>query len=185
MPPASLTNGSSSRWPASPFLALGGVWLGGRHDSTARSRRSLPTGEILGLTIGTPIAEARAKLDPLRMAAESAPDEKARSGKRLYWKLRETNYDWVMAWANDDGRITRLRAVLRPDHAKPFSEIGDLRTAASANDRGAKWNLRQRDGTAFRLIAHGAAGRAQTVYMFVLPRFNQEGDVEEPTEEED
>ncbi len=159
------------------LLALGVLWL--------KRAPAIPAGEILGLTIGTSIADARGKLDPLRVSAELAPDEKERSGKRVYWKLRETDYDWVMAWANEEGRITRLRAVLRPGREPAFSEIGDLRTAASATDRAVKWNLRGREGTAYRLIAHGAGGRAQTIYMFALPRFNKEGEFEEPAEEED
>jgi len=127
-----------------------------------------PPAEILGLTIGDPVDEARQRLDPLREPVVYTPDAKETSGRRIYWKLRETEFDWIMVWGNAEGKITRLRGYFRPDQTKPFHEIGDLRTAASVTSQMAKWNLRRTGGPYYRLIAQGTEHQAQTVYMFSL-----------------
>ena len=136
------------------------LWLSYRGEShretrgEARKVEAVQTaGTILGLTIGTSMAEAREKLDPLRVPADYEPDAKEESGRRIYWKLKETEYDWLMAWGNAAGKITRMRAVLRPGRARPFSEIGDLDSATSADATQARWNLRAPDGANYRLIA--------------------------------
>lgn len=127
------------------------------------------SGQILGVAIGLPMAEAREKLDPLRAAGRAyEPDQKEQKGRRIYWKLKETEYDWIMVWANAEGNVTRVRAVLRPDKTMPFNEIGNLGRAASADPSRAKWNLRRPDGANFRLIVQGAGQRASSVYMFSL-----------------
>ncbi len=126
------------------------------------------TGQILGLAIGDPIAEARKRLDPLRVPAVYTPDAKEKTGRRIYWKLQETEFDWVMVWGNPEGKITRIRGYLRPEQKKPFHEIGDVQTAANATATAAKWNLRRPGGPYFRLVAQGTEHRAQTVYMFSL-----------------
>ena len=49
-------------------------------------------GTVLGIGIGKAITEARTKLDPLRGPVEHEPDAKERENKRIYWKLKETEY---------------------------------------------------------------------------------------------
>jgi hypothetical protein len=157
------------------LLLLGaGVWLGQRpkvaHHVEAK-RQSAETieasGKILGIAIGSPIQAARDKLDPLRVPGPDYADAKASSGRRIYWKLKETEYDWVMVWGKE-GKISRMRAVFRTEQTKPFAEIGNLQNAASANDNQVKWDLRRPNGSPFRLIAQGVGQRATTVYMFSL-----------------
>ena len=126
------------------------------------------SGRILGIAIGMQISEARAKLDPLRVPSASAPDAKEQAGKRIYWKLNGTEYDWIMAWANSKGEITRIRATLRPDNPKPFVEIGDLARAAVNTPEKAMWNVTRAGEPAVRLIAQGKDYRAATFYMFAL-----------------
>ena len=167
-------------WPRLPlvaafFLALAaGGWTSCKPTPHAEIQQppALETieasGEILGLAIGSPMQDARAKLDPLRVPAVYTPDLKETSGRRIYWKLKETEFDWIMAWGNAEGKITRLRAVYRADQKKPFREIGSLERAASVTAQTAKWNLRRPGGPHFRLIAQGAEQQAQTVYMFAL-----------------
>jgi hypothetical protein len=104
--------------------------------------------QILGLTIGDPVDEARKRLDPLREPVDYTPDEKEKTGRRIYWKLRETEFDWVIAWGNAEGRITRIRAVYRPSQTKPFREIGDL-VDGNRPDTRQRWH---------RLIRYSDAG---------------------------
>ena len=126
------------------------------------------SGTVLGIGIGTQIDEARAKLEPLREAVETPPDAKEQANKRIYWKLKETDYEWLIAWANSKGQITRLRARLREGSEKPFSEIGDLARAMINTPDQAMWNVTGGKRPAFRLIAQGKDRRAITFYMFAL-----------------
>ena len=130
--------------------------------------------------------EARERLDPLRVPAAYEPDRKEETGRRIYWKLKATEYDWIMAWARADGRITRVRAVLRPEQTKPFGEIGNLQAAASVSPERVRWNLQRPDGTHFRLIAQGANDHAASVYMFSLEQQpDQHGPREAAPDEEE
>ena len=143
-------------------------------------------GKIFGITLGSPMEEARRTLDPLRIPSVYTPDQKERSGRRIYWKLKETPFDWIMIWANGEGRITRLRAVYRPESTPPFADLGDLRKAASATEEAVKWNLQLSDGSHFRFIAQGAGGKARTIYMFALDGFREQmAPAEAAPEEED
>ena len=125
------------------------------------------TGRIAGIAIGDPLEEARGKLEPLRVPGAEPADEKEQQGRRFYRKLKETEYDWIMVWGKE-GKVSRIRAMYRPDKAKPFSEIGDLTSAATADDTTAKWNLQQPNQPHYRLIAQGQEQRAISVYMFAL-----------------
>lgn len=154
--PATLTPASVAEIPAS-------------HAAAAGAAEIPPSpGQIMGIGIGSPIDEAREKLDPLREPGESAPEGEKEEGERVYWKLKETEYSWIIAWADDEGKITRMRAMLRPEQSKPFSELGDLAVASVNQPNTVAWNLTAADGTPVRIIAQGPAQRATTIYMFSL-----------------
>lgn len=125
------------------------------------------SGKILGVGIGTTMKEARERLNPLREKRDGPLDEKEKMGTRVYWKLVETEYDWVMAWANRDGKVTRLRAVLRPDKFKPFAEIGDLAKAVKSSPNMAVWDVVRETGS-FRITALGADGRAVRISILAF-----------------
>ena len=124
------------------------------------------SGEILGVRIGMTMKEAREKMNPLR-DPDAPRDEREKLGTRIYWKLLETDYDWVMAWANRDRKFTRLRAVFRPEKLKPFSEIGDLSRAVTNVPHAAAWNA-QRDNIHFRITAFGNEGRAVRISILAF-----------------
>lgn len=125
------------------------------------------SGSMLGITIGMPMKEARERLLPLREKIPGPLDEKEKAGQRTYWKLVGTEYEWVMAWANRERKITKIRAVLRPDRLKPFEAIGDLTKAISSNQSTAVWDV-AREGASFRLTALGADGRAVRISMLAF-----------------
>ena len=138
------------------------------------------SGEILGITIGMPMREARERLLPLREKVPGPLDEKEKAGQRTYWKLVGTDYDWVMAWANRDRKITKIRAVLRPDKIKPFEAIGDLSRAISSNPTTAVWDVMRETGS-FRLTALGAEGRAVRISMLAFdPNLPAPAESDEP-----
>lgn len=122
----------------------------------------------MGIGIGSPIEGAREKLNPLREGEEHAPDSDKEEGKRVYWKLKETEYSWIIAWADEEGKITRMRAMLRPDKPKPFREIGDLATATLNQPNRVVWNLTTAGGWPFRVVAQGPEQHATTIYMVSL-----------------
>ena len=164
-----------------------------RSEPAAESRRTAPaspttiaaSGEILGVAIGSAIEEARKKLDPLQVPRTDAPDQKEKLGRRIYWKLNGTEYDWIMVWANAEGKVTRVRALFRPEHQRPFTEIGDVSQALTADTAIVRWNLLRPDGSPYRLTAQGAEGRAVSVYMFSqeVPSREQQHDAEPDLEE--
>ena len=154
-------------------VALVAVFAFGTASLVASKKPNPPatieaSGSVLGIGIGTQIDEARAKLEPLRKTFETPPDAKEQANKRIYWKLKETEYEWLIAWANSQGQITRLRARLREGSEKPFSEIGDLARATINTPDQAMWNVTGGKRPAFRLIAQGKDHRAITFYMFAL-----------------
>lgn len=126
------------------------------------------SGAILGVAIGMQISEARKRIDPLREPLVEPPDAKEEANKRIYWQLKETEYEWLIAWANSKGEVTRLRARLRDGREKPFSEIGDLSRAVVNTPEQAMWNVTPEKRPAFRLVAQGKEHRALTFYMFAL-----------------
>lgn len=136
------------------------------------------SGKILGVGIGTPMKEARERLNPLREKTAGPLDVKEKMGTRVYWKLVETEYDWVMAWANRDGKVTRLRAVLRPDKLKPFAEIGDLAKSVKSGPNIAVWDVFRETGS-FRITALGADGRAARISILAF-----DPNLPEPTDNE-
>lgn len=128
------------------------------------------SGKIMGVGVGSSLDEAREKFDPLREGEERAPEseKEKEEGERVYWKLKETEYSWIIAWAAEDGKITRMRAMLRPDRLKPFTDIGDLATAKVNQANAAAWDTKAVDGWPFRVVAQGPEQRATTIYMFSL-----------------
>lgn len=137
-------------------------------DEVGSERETIAAvGKIMGVGIGSALEEAREKLDPLRENADEPEEGEKEEGERVYWKLKATEYSWVVAWA-DEGKITRLRAMLRADQPKAFSAIGDLATATVNQPNTAAWNLTAADGMPFRIVAQGPQQQATTIYMFSL-----------------
>ena len=172
--------------------AIAGAWFWHARDravtveqAPASARKTIEaSGEILGIAIGSTMEEARARLEQLSVPAEDGSEAEEEDERRTFWKLKATEFDWIMAWAKTDGRITRVRAVFRPNQGKAFKEIGRLETAASVDSERVKWNLRTREGANFRLIAQGAQERATSVYMFSLEQTSDDRGIRNSREDE-
>ena len=175
------------------LIGCAAFWLLRRTDrsqtSSATSAAAAQTihssGEIAGLKIGMSMADARQKLDPLRAPGQVyQPDAKEEQGRRILWRCAGTEYEWVMACAVE-GNITRIRGYFRPEHRKPFQEIGDTSSALTADASMVRWNLQTAAGKPYRLTAQGAEHRASSVYMFLqeLPSKEREGPADETVDE--
>ena len=132
----------------------------------AAEPRVAESGKILGVGIGMTLKEAREKLEPFR-DPDAPRDEKEKYGSRAYFKLRETEYDWMMVWANPAKKIVRIRAVLRDDQRKPFSEIGDMEKAARREPNTVAWNLAC-EAAHVRIAALGSDGLAVRISILAL-----------------
>ncbi len=90
--------------------------------------------------------------------------EKGAEGGRMYWKLGKTDYKWIMAWADDEGRVVQLSAAPRSENGMPFAELGDLSEAVTDQENVAVWNVQPPDELSYRSSRKGviAARRAFT-----------------------
>ena len=144
-----------------------------QHDRKAESRATLVTieasGKILGVGVGTTIEEAREKLDSLRDPTSTGFRDKKRSaggkGEKAYWRLRGTEFSWIMAWANKEGRIVRLSIAVPTEKPKPFAEVGDLSRATTNQEHVATWNVSRPNKLSYRLVARGPNRRATNIYL--------------------
>lgn len=130
------------------------------------------TGSILGVALFARLEEAREKMKAFKLeegaAAESPQKEEREEGERMIWRLAETEYLWIVAWANKEGKVVKISASVRPEKKKPFREIGDLARAKVHDDSMAMWIARDPDGTYYRVVAKGPAEQASSIYLYSL-----------------
>ena len=129
------------------------------------------TGSILGVKLFAPLEEAREKLAQFKLVndASAEPEEAERErGERVIWRLAETEYQWIVAWADKEGKIVKISASVRPEKKKPFAEIGDLSRAKMHNESAALWIVQRPDGSSYRLVAKGPSEHALTIYLYSL-----------------
>jgi hypothetical protein len=130
------------------------------------------TGSILGVALFASLEEAREKMEAFKLeegsAAESSEKEEREAGERMIWRLAETEYLWIVAWADKEGKVVKISASTRPEKRKPFRDIGDLARAKAHDDSMAMWIARHRDGTYFRVVAKGPAEKASSIYLYSL-----------------
>jgi hypothetical protein len=129
------------------------------------------TGTILDVKLFGSIEEAREKMAHLEIDKDATPaalEKWKRGGSRIAWRLAETEYLWIVAWADSEGKIERISASVRPEQKKPFKEIGDLSRAKVHNESMAMWIVERPDGSNYRLVAKGPKGQAVTIYMYSL-----------------
>ena len=130
------------------------------------------TGGILGVTLFASLEQAREKMKRFKLEseaeAESAEKEEREAGERMIWRLAETEYLWIVAWADKEGKVVKISASVRPEKKKPFREIGDLARAKMHNDSMAMWIAQHPDGTYYRVVAKGPAEEASSIYLYSL-----------------
>ncbi len=123
-----------------------------------------PLSEILGVTVGMAETEAREILTPL---GETAGRETRSGGRKQGFILESSEYAWIAYKAGHSGKLKWVSANLRSGKEIPFSELGDLGTADSANEFQVIWNVARSDSS-YRLVAKGQSGMASIVYLLAL-----------------
>ena len=130
------------------------------------------TASILGVTLFSTLEEVRAKMERYKLeqepGASTEKNEEKEAGERMIWRLAETEYLWIVAWANKEGKVVKISASLRPDKKKPFREIGDLSRAKAHTDSMALWIPQHASGAYYRVVAKGPAEEASSIYMYSL-----------------
>jgi hypothetical protein len=129
------------------------------------------TASILGVKLFGSIEEAREKLAHLKIDKEATPavlEKGKRGGSRIVWRLAETEYLWIVAWADKEGKVEKISASVRAEKKKPFKEIGDLGRAKVHTETMAMWLVERPDGSNYRLVAKGPGEEAVTIYMYSL-----------------
>jgi hypothetical protein len=124
---------------------------------------------ILGIRIGSSLAEASARLDPLafREGREGEEEEREREeGRKKAWTLKRTEYQSVALKVNDTDRVVWITGFLRPGKEIPFSRLGDL-SLARATDSIVIWNVPTPEG-GYRLVARGRGRRATVISLLSL-----------------
>lgn len=167
------------------FLQLPALWVAIAAASASfagdKNKKAAPsqspafieiTGGILGVKLFAPLEEAREKMARFKLekdaTAESEEKEEREGDARMIWRLAETEYQWIVAWADKEGKVIKISASLRPEKKKPFKEIGDLGRAKVHNDSMAMWSVQHPDGASFRLVAKGPGEQALSIYLSSL-----------------
>lgn len=119
---------------------------------------------ILGVSVGMSVEQARSILAPL---GESAGRETRSGGRKEGYLLRDSRFAWVAFKAGHSGKLKWVSANLSAGKEIPFSELGDLTEADSANDYQVIWNV-PRGESGYRLVAKGQNGKASIVYLLSL-----------------
>ena len=129
-------------------------------------------GSILGVRLFASLEQAREKMKAFKLereaVAEASEKGEREAGERMIWRLAETEYLWIVAWADKEGKVMKISASVRPEKKKPFREIPDLERAKVHNDSMAMWIAQHPDGTYYRVVAKGPAEQASTIYLYSL-----------------
>jgi len=156
--------------PVRLFYVLLLLLLTSRSGAEAEGKRPRVLDSILGIRIGSPLADARARLDPVAVRQAQEPDSEENEGRgegrKKAWTLKSTEYQSVALKANDADRVVWITGFLRPGKEIQFSRLGDL-AIARATDSIAIWNVRTPEG-GYRLVARGQKRRARVISLLSL-----------------
>jgi hypothetical protein len=155
--------------PVRLFCLLQLLFLAAPADIRSASRRPRVRDSILGIRIGSTLADASTRLDPLAIRREREAEEEEperEEGRQKAWMLKSTEYRSVALKVNDADRVVWITGFVRPGKEIPFSRLGDLSTAR-VNDSIAIWNVRTPAGS-YRLVARGRGRRATVISLLSL-----------------
>lgn len=146
------------------FLTVVAVILSSAATANSEQQSQPPLKSILGVTVGMTQEQARDILGPL---GESAGRETRSGGRKEAFILRDSEFAWVAFKTGHSGSLKWVSANLRKGEEIPFSNLGDLDAADSANDYQAIWIVATDKG-GYRLVAKGQGGKASIVYLLAL-----------------
>jgi hypothetical protein len=111
--------------PVLLFCLLPLVLLASPPDAAGSRHRVLDS--ILGIRVGSSLADARARLEPLAVPQVGQPEEEEKEdreeGRTKAWNLKSTEYKSVALKVNDADRVVWITGFLRPGKEIPFSKL--------------------------------------------------------------
>jgi hypothetical protein len=131
---------------------------------------------ILDLEPGSSLEQAHAKLDKLSDPANPAKQEEEGPEKgeapeyKVLWQLAQTDYSFVFVKADDQERISYIKAFLRPGKELPFDKIGDAKKAPVQDANTIAWDVLRPNRPLFRVVATGAERKATSIAIFIVKR---------------
>lgn len=132
--------------------------------SAQKSKQTRTIDSLLGVSIGSTLEEARAKLTPLGTGGGRYTRD---GGRNEAWTLKGTDYATLAFKTDGKGRVVWVSAFVRPGKEIAFSKLGDLSKAAQAPGSQTVWNIETPQG-GYRLVAKGANGKASVIYLLSL-----------------
>jgi hypothetical protein len=157
----------------SPPENSGGVKLAPFKERLAAAQSVKVKQDILGVKLDSPLAAARARLDPLAAKDGTPPEEQSEEAEpqqKLLWKLAKSDFNSVFLKANGEGQITSILGLLRPGKEIPFEKIGEIAKAPIQTDKVVAWDVVRPDRSLIRVIARGSDGKANSITIFVVKR---------------
>jgi hypothetical protein len=131
---------------------------------TSYAQESVKSTLVEGIGIGTTLEEARSILG--RIGTGGGRDTRE-GGRKEAWTLKETDFTTLAFKTDRTGRIVWISAFIRPGKEVQFTKFGDPAKATSFDKSQAIWNVGSAHG-GFRLVAKGAEGKANVVYLLSL-----------------
>ncbi len=136
--------------------------------------------DLLGLEMGTSVAAAHEKLDPLSdpekpFVEEGGRDKDgtAKQGKeqrRVVWQLAKSDFSSIYVKADKTDRITYISGILRPGKEIPFAKIGQVEKAPISSVKNVAWDVARPKKPLIRVVARGEERKASSITIFVVER---------------
>lgn len=119
---------------------------------------------FLGVRIGTDLNDAR---NALAKFGTGGGRDTRDGGRKEAWTLEGTDYSTLAFKTDGRGKVVWVSAFVRPTKEVQFSKLGEAKAAAVITDSEAIWNVKN-PNTTYRLVAKGANGKAQVIYLLSL-----------------
>ena len=130
---------------------------------------------VLGLGIGSTLAQAHARLDslgePAKPSTEATEDaEQGEKERRIIWHLAKSDFSSVFVKADEQERIIYLAAFLRPGKEIPFDKVGQTEKAPVLTDHTVAWDVVRPNQPLIRVVARGEDRKASSITIFLVKR---------------
>lgn len=131
--------------------------------------------DILGVTVGTSLADARLKFSKFADSAHppkeegdgsEAAAEREESEHKIVWELSKSDFATAFVKLDEHDHVTYVQGKFRSGKEVAFEKIGELSKAPVATPTVIAWDVIRPNQPLIRVVADGVAGRAHTVTVF-------------------
>lgn len=131
--------------------------------------------DILGVTVGTSLADARLRFSkfadaehPPKVEGDGsvAAAEREESEHKILWELSKSDFATAFIKLDGHDRVTYVQGKFRPGKEVAFTKIGELNKAPVATPNIIAWDVVRNDRPLIRVVAEGMVQRANTLTIF-------------------